>query len=310
MLYESKQAFLKARRYPPSQVNLAHILLLEGDMKAGFSLYEDRKKILGIGKKLHQPEWNGRPHKQKTLLLIHEQGLGDTIMMSRFFSGLTRYFKKVIIKVQKPLVKIMETIDPRLFIITDSDGVAFDYWCPLMSIPFRLNIDNKNKIPLSPWFKLPELKKDDKKIRVGLNWAGNPSYKYDFVRSTHLDKLEMLLKVKEVEWYSLHKGHLESEADHYNLPQPLASAKDFYDTAQFINSLDLVISTETAVPNLSAALGIPTCVLTTSDYDWRWATWYKNVYICAQEIQGNWFGPIYKALEVLNNMVLATQAKN
>ena len=73
------------------------------------------------------------------------------------------------------------------------------------------------------------------------------------------------------------------------------------DTAVVLSGLDLVISTETAVPNLSAALGIPTCILSTPDPDWRWTCWYAGVSICRQEVAGNWFGAIAGALEVIRS---------
>jgi ADP-heptose:LPS heptosyltransferase len=104
-----------------------------------------------------------------------------------------------------------------------------------------------------------------------------------------------LLEIPGVEWVSLHKGHREEEAEAFGLPQPLRSARDFYDTAVVLAGLDMVVSTETAIPNLSAALGVPTCVLTAVDYDWRWRSWFKNVTICNQEVPGNWEGAVAKA---------------
>lgn len=296
-LEESEKAFMKAGDFPPARFNIGHNKLLKDDLKNGLPLYEYRKKILGIGKEFNRPEWNGEPHRNKKLLVIHEQGLGDTIMMSRFFPQLINYFKKVIIQVQPPLLELMKTIHPELTIVADLDQVSFDYWCPIMSLPYRLKIVSVKEIPQSVWFNIPEPSENKNKLQVGINWAGNPSYKYDAIRSTHLKDLDMLLKIENVDWHSLHKGHLEFEADVYRLNQPLKSVNNFYDTAVFINGLDLVISTETAVPNLSAALGIPTCILAMKDYDWRWRSWYDCAIVCEQERQGNWYGAIYKAIE-------------
>lgn len=136
-------------------------------------------------------------------------------------------------------------------------------------------------------------------MRVGINWAGNPSYAYDHVRSTSLESFLPLLEVPGIEWVSLHRGTREHEAEAYGLPQPLRDAADFLDTARVIAGLDLVISTETAVPNLSAAMGVPTCVMCVQDVDWRWGSWYRGVTIAAQQEAGNWNGPIAAAAGAL-----------
>jgi ADP-heptose:LPS heptosyltransferase len=156
--------------------------------------------------------------------------------------------------------------------------------------------------PLAPWFAAGGERAPARgraKPRVGINWAGNPKFAQDAVRSAHLDQLELLLQVSEVEWCSLHRGHREAEAEAYGLDQPLKDAADFLDTARVIAGLDLVISTETAVPNLSAALGVPTCVLAAPDVDWRWNGWYADVTVCRQDEPGEWAQAVAQALECL-----------
>jgi len=303
---EAKNALRKSGNNVRSLFNLAQLLLLEDKLAEGLLYYEKRKEILGIGNNINKPEWDGSPQPQKRLLVVREQGLGDAILISRFYPYLKNYFKKVYIQTPKPLMRLMQTIDPDLEFIPPADKVGFDLWCLSMSLPFMLKIDAVEKIPQTPWFKIPNERPRGGKLRIGLNWAGNPAYTGDVIRSTHLKELEMLLQVKNAQWFSLHRGYREDEAQHYNLPQPLKEAKDFYDSAVFINSLDMVLSTETAVPNLSAALGITTCVLTTPDYDWRWGSWYQSAIPCPQDRHGNWYGPIYKALTVIKDRLLQT----
>jgi tetratricopeptide (TPR) repeat protein len=303
---EAKVALLKSGKNLHSLFNLGQLLLLEDKLSEGLFYYETRKKLLGIGKDINKPEWDGSPMPQKRLLVVDEQGLGDAILISRLYSYLESSFKKVFIQTQKPLLRLMQTIDTGIEFILPTDKVGFDLWCPSMSLPFLLKIDAVEKIPQAPWFNIPKDRPQGGKLRIGLNWAGNPAYSGDVVRSTHLQELEMLLQVKDAQWFSLHRGHREDEAEHYKLPQPLKDAGDFYDSAVFINSLDMVISTETAIPNLSAALGITTCVLTTPDYDWRWGSWYRSAIPCPQDRHGNWYGPIYKALSVIRDRLMHT----
>lgn len=303
----AKAAFAAAGDHPMARFNLGYVHLLENDLARGLPLLEERKRLLGIGRGLDRPEWDGLPLRDKTLLVIHEQGMGDTILMSRFFPAARERFARVVAWVQKPLERLIAAAHPEADVVSSLDGVDYDRWIAPMSLPLRLGIDAVEKIPNTPWIRVPAVASRGEKPRVGLNWAGNPRFAFDAVRSTHLDKLATLLAVGDVEWCSLHKGHLEDEAEAFGLSQPLLEARDFHDTAQIIAGLDLVISTETAIPNLSAAMGARTCVLAGADVDWRWDAWYSGVTICRQQQPGNWFGSIAAALEVIREELIAVR---
>jgi ADP-heptose:LPS heptosyltransferase len=69
---------------------------------------------------------------------------------------------------------------------------------------------------------------------------------------------------------------------------------DFADTAALIANLDLVISVDTAVAHLAAALGKPVWLLDRFDADWRWligrtdSPWYPTLRIYRQPKPGDW----------------------
>jgi Flp pilus assembly protein TadD len=306
---EAKRAFVAAGDHPMARFNLGYVHLLENDLARGLPLCEGRKKPLGIGKGLARPEWDGASHPDGTLLVVHEQGLGDTILMSRFYAILRERCARVVALVQPPLARLIAAAHPEVEVTTTLEGVSYDRWCATMSLPLLLGIDTAARIPNTPWIRLPAEDGVDAaprsgKPRIGINWAGNPRFAFDAVRSTHLAELALLLSVGDVEWCSLHKGHLEHEAEAHGLVQPLREARDFLDTARVIAGLDLVISTETAIPNLSAAMGVRTCVLAGADVDWRWGAWYPGVTICRQQSPGNWFGPLAAALEVIREELI------
>ena len=304
---EARQAFLADASFPLARFNLGYLYLQEGDLARGLPLLEVRRELLSIGSGLRKPAWTGGARPGKTLLVIHEQGLGDTILMSRFFPMLLPLFERVVFLVQKPLARLLSDAEPNLQFVTGLEGLAYDYWCPTMSLPLLLGIGSVEDIPRRPWLRVSALHAPGERPRVGINWGGNPQFAYDAVRSTHLEQLSLLLKVRDVEWVSLHKGHLEGEAEAFGLAQPLRDAGDFRDTAAVLKGLDLVISTETAVPNLSAAMGVPTCVLTTPDPDWRWSSWYAGVTICPQAVPGNWYGAVVVALEAVSRTIRSFQ---
>ena len=304
-LAEARAAFERAGDLPMARFNLGYTWLLDDDLVRGLPLCEARKELLGIGRGLARPEWDGTPCPDRTLLVIHEQGLGDTILMSRFYPRLLERAGRVVVLVQEPLERLIATVSPDIRVVTDLEGVEYDLWCATMSLPLLLGIGSVEQLPLEPWLHVPGPERRGERLRAGLNWAGNPSFAHDFVRSTHLESLRLLLEVPGVEWCSLHRGHLEHEAEAFGLPQPLREAADFHDTARVVKGLDLVVSTETAIPNLSAALGVRTCVLTSPDTDWRWRSWYAGVTVCSQDVPGDWTGPVTRALEVIRGELAA-----
>ena len=291
-LGDAKRSFEAAGDHPMARFNLGHVALLENDLERGLPLCENRRGVLRTGAGLAGEPWTGDARPDATLLVIPEQGIGDFVLMSRFLKPLADRFARVVVQAPESLVRLLRTLDPRLDVVTSLDGASWDVWAPIMSLPLLLGIRDVKDVPTEPWIRVEPSRPAGTRPRVGINWAGNPSYAYDFVRSTALENLAPLLSVQEIEWVSLHRGTREMEADRFGLAQPLRDAKDFLDTARVIAGLDMVVSTETAIPNLSSAMGVPTCVLSVEDVDWRWAAWYRNVTICAQREPGNWFGPI------------------
>lgn len=296
MLAEAKQAFDRAGDFPLARFNLGYVHLLEDDLAAGLPLCEWRKQLVDPGRGLERPEWDGQASGQR-LLVVHEQGLGDTILMSQFFVPLLERFPEVAVLVPPSVERLIAAIDPQLDVRTELGELRYDFWCGTMSLPLRLGVDRIEKIPRRPWLSVTPERPAASRPRIGVNWAGNPAFPYDRVRSTRLEVLAPLIEIPGVEWVSLHKGIREEEAESFGLPQPLREARDFHDTARVLAGLDMVVSTETAVPNLAAALGIPTCVLTAVDYDWRWRSWYEGVQICRQATPGDWPSAVAQAVQ-------------
>ena len=73
-----------------------------------------------------------------------------------------------------------------------------------------------------------------------------------------------------------------------------AGADAFRDTAAVMESLDLVITCDTATAHVAGALGRPTWVLLKRVPDWRFLLdgdrnhWYPTMRVFRQEIDGRW----------------------
>jgi ADP-heptose:LPS heptosyltransferase len=129
------------------------------------------------------------------------------------------------------------------------------------------------------------------KLRVGLVWAGNPDHNNDHNRSTSLRALSRILDL-DATFVSLQKdaspqdkAMLRERVDVIDLT---AGLTDFSETAALVSCLDLVITVDTSVAHLSAALGRPTWILLPYTPDYRWlldrddSPWYPTVRLFRQ----------------------------
>jgi hypothetical protein len=70
----------------------------------------------------------------------------------------------------------------------------------------------------------------------------------------------------------------------------------FIDTAAVMSALDLVITSDTAVAHLAAALGVPVWVVLARPCDWRWgrqgesSVFYPTARLFRQRVPGEWSG--------------------
>ena len=117
-------------------------------------------------------------------------------------------------------------------------------------------------------------------------------------------KLEELLEAfasNDFQLYSLQKEVTQEEKDlltKNNIINLSSELTDFKKTAQFIEELDFIVGCDTAVTNLSLALGKETCVLLPffADYRWGllefWTPWYSSAKLFRQENPDIWTEPI------------------
>jgi hypothetical protein len=97
-----------------ARFNLAVCYLLQGNYQQGWPAYEDRwnyQHLKGTLPNLAQPRWTGEDLSGKTILIIGEQGLGDTIQFSRFILTLKEMGAQVIMVVDAGMVGLFGPIN-------------------------------------------------------------------------------------------------------------------------------------------------------------------------------------------------------
>jgi len=296
---------------PDFHWNLALIDLLEGKFEAGWKGYESRhERSEHRPRSFPKPQWRGEPLNGARILLHSEQGLGDSLQFLRYAPMVNAAGGTVILDVPASLRRLAAQLPGVDTLTTNGQPLpAFDYHAPLMSLPlaFQTTFDS---IPAQvPYFTVPvdalqaveHLEWNDRKLRVGIVWSGNPICTEDRIRSIHLSHFQPFLGLDGCEFFSMQMGAAASQLDASELDTMQGritdlrfAIKDFADTAALITHLDLVITADTSVAHLAGALAKPTWTLIPFSPDWRWlleredSPWYPTMRLFRQPTFGDW----------------------
>jgi tetratricopeptide (TPR) repeat protein len=319
--------------HPGARYNLALTQLRTGNFAQGWANYEVRwqfREVHPRPRRFAQARWNGeaaRAGGRPIVLLIYaEQGLGDTLQFLRYLPMVAERGFRIVLEVQKPLVRLlrpwMGKIGGRLAVYGEVLP-KFDLHCPLMSLPAvfgttvatvpaaipYLTADAAMAEPRAvelgadePWCSRQQAEDGPvagrRELRVGLAWAGNPSYRADRERSARLETFLPLLELENVRWVSLQKGESAGQIAEVGpgvrIYDGCSRDEDFADTAALVAGLDLVVTTDTAVAHLAGAMGKPLWLLLPWQSDWRWmqkretTPWYPQARLFRQRAAGEW----------------------
>ena len=253
-----------------------------------------------------QPLWRGDAPLEGRSILVHaEQGFGDTLQFCRYVSLLNKRGAEVVLEVQPAMRALAATLRTPVRVIAAGEPLPpTNFHVPLLSLPLAFGT-RLQTIPAEVPYLHPDpqcvqqwqASLGDKRLpRVGLAWAGNPAHRNDHNRSLSLETLLPLLD-HQVEWISLQKAVPVRDFDAL-AAAPLrrfeSGLADFADTAALMQSLDLVISVDTAVAHLAGALGRPVWILLAAPAEWRWlrgrddSPWYPSARLFRQTRPGEW----------------------
>lgn len=328
---EAFEAFRQALRihpdHPGARTNRAQTNLILGNFEHGWREYEWRWQD---GHQVHDvkgPRWNGKASLKGKRLLVHaEQGLGDTIQFVRYLELLKDQGATIILRVQPALAQLLSDYPfAEVVIQNDSALPAFDFHIPLLSLPHAL-YNRHPGIPCahhylfaapekvsgwSEWLqrKTIETSTDkNKTLKVGLCWSGSMHHLNDVNRSMKLAQWKTLLE-QHCTFISLQKemrdADQETLASYPEIMNAGEAFTNFADTAGLLCNLDLVITVDTSVAHMSAALGIPTWILLPEPADWRWmrertdSPWYPCVRLFRQSVRGEWASVIDQVSQAL-----------
>jgi tetratricopeptide (TPR) repeat protein len=327
--------------------NRARLRLLNGDWAQGWPEYEWRWQTKECSVwSFPQPRWDGSPLAGRTILLLAEQGLGDTVHFIRYAPLVKQQGGTVIVECQPALMRLLANaagID--LLVARGWPLPAFDTHASLLSLPALLHTTIAT-VPAAVPYLLADMELAEywqrklsdvgcamsgvgsmsefrgpksgvgrigfdighrtsdigRGFRIGISWQGNPAFIGDRKRSIELAHFAPLAQVPSVQLISLQKGPGTEQVAKLGARFPVLDLSErldetagaFMDSAAVMETLDLVITSDTAIAHLAGALGIPVWVALCWVPDYRWmlqredSPWYPTMRLFRQTRRGHW----------------------
>jgi tetratricopeptide (TPR) repeat protein len=283
----------------------AFTLLKLGRLQEGFAEYEKRLVLEPmLRRNFKKPKWRGELFQNKTILLYSEQGLGDTFQFIRYARFVKERGGKVIVECPRTLMEVVASGEGIDEVIAQGGKLPdFDIQASLMSLPSVFGTTLESLPAERQYLSAPAREssgfafKPTTDLRIGIAWKAGHDDVGAHNRNVPLGQFIQLLQIPGISFYSLQVPSPEELQPFYsaNLVYDLGSKlRTFGDTANAIENLDLIISVDTALVHLGAALGKPTWILLPYASEWRWlqagdhSPWYPTVRLFRQNRPMHW----------------------
>lgn len=301
-----------------THILLSEVLLAQGRYAEAWPEFEWRRQhpgLLQLSERHPAPEWGGEMLSAgATLLLWAEQGYGDMFQFARFIPPLAERLRgvKVILACPESIHGVMKRIHGINEVKASGANPAEPHkQTALLSVPLHLAATaSEVRIPVPYLCAAPEaaarfgaMLGKSAVSRVGLVWKSG--------RHPRLGKAELARNAgRDIDFEAfagaLPRGrlrYLALQLEHGLDSQHFAAAgvedwseqlRDFDDTAALLANLDLIVTVDTAMAHLAAAMGRSVWVLCKFDACWRWtkalpsSDWYPRTQRLFQHRPGDW----------------------
>jgi len=330
---EYKYALKIDNKHIDALYNLGLTYLKNKNFDQGWPLYEKRLELseylLSYNIKEFQKLTNNLSIKNKSLLILSEQGLGDEIFFSRMIKKFKDTEAKITCLVDTRLVKLFQrSFDSIHFISKDVaiETITYDYAISFGSLGYFLNYKPNNeksylvsnKEGALPFKKI--IKKRNSKYICGISWkSANP--KLGEAKSITLEKLLPLLNMPNTTYINLQYGNIKDEINFiknkYHIDiinfDEINYYKDIDTVVSLIDVCDFVISTSNITAHLSGALNKNTYLVLpyANAKIWYWhegqgsSMWYPTIKLFSQTYPNNWDTVITELSENLKSIYYA-----
>ncbi len=302
---DQAEAILRTMEQDPrAQYNLGWHDLRHGDFRKGMEGL-DKGRWIGVHGSPSIPGklWRDEPLNGKTLLLRSEGGLGDQICNFRFAEMFQNRGARVVVSCAPSLAQIFS--QHGVFTVAEeaTPFIHYDYWVPAMSAAYMLGFDY-GTLPGKPYLRAQQRPRDDR-LRIGLRWGGNVNQKdIEPTRKLPVDQLLAATAHINADLFSFQR-----DADLVDFPGTdlQDDLKSWEETAEWLSSMDLLVTSCTSVAHLAGALGVETWILAPIMPYYTWAmpgertAWYESVRLFRQTACGNWGSALHDVKLALIN---------
>jgi tetratricopeptide (TPR) repeat protein len=304
-------------------IETAHALnlLFAGQFRPGLKHFEARFRYkLKHFLTYPYPQWSGEPGK--TLYLVADQGLGDTLSFARFVRAAVARCKFVYIGTQKELIRLFKASFqdlPNIEVVTPNamGWPPADCWSTFVSLPTALDL-SEDEIRNQPQIKIPPFaptsmtwKAEKRRLHIGVAWRGSTASDIDHHRSFPVHHLLDLYKIPGVQLYSLQADQRGEDVHAIGGAALIRDLRPFIidvaDTCAILQHLDLVVTVESALGHIAGACGTRTIIpYSALGHDYRLGRrgehiiWYPKHSVVQQKRAGDWdetFGRVVRVVE-------------
>jgi len=309
------RALSHAPEYQKALLGKSLALIALGEYREGWRLYETclgNRDTRGPNPFAAVKPWDGKPARDKHLLIWSEQGFGDALHFIRYAELCKKRVGKVSVLCPKPLARLFKALPFIDDAFVETGERSFDEHVPMMSLPHLFDTVLETVPAAVPYLRVdPEIQaKWAAKfagvtgMKVGLVWAGGiregnlNANRIDRQRSVELERMRPWLDLQGARFYNLQKDKPAEQIATLGLADRLTDfmgeVADFADTAAIVQNLDLVITVDTSMAHLAGGLAKPVWILSRYNACWRWLQnrptnpWYPTARIFGQPTLGDW----------------------
>jgi tetratricopeptide (TPR) repeat protein len=333
--------------FPEARRNRSYIWLTRGEFERGWPEHEWRLRCAELLLlPVNSPRWTGEDLDGRSILLLSEQGLGDTLQFIRFARLVKERKGRVVVACPKPLIRLAARI-PGVDRVVDWKSALpeCDLHAPLLSLPAILGTTVAS-LPAEPYLSVDAatvekwrpivaralrrresagVMRPDSAFTIGIAWQGNKDHKGDHWRSFPLTHFAHLAKLSGVRLISLQKGdgagQLTDLAGRFpvgKLTRQYKSRKDrrdFLDTAAVMSQLDLVVTPDSSLAHLAGGLGVRVWVPLSTVGEWRWlfdrddSPWYPTMRLFRQTTFDDWASVFKRMADVLSQELTTARSR-
>jgi tetratricopeptide (TPR) repeat protein len=287
---------------PIAATDYAFCLAYQGKWRASLSYYEQRFDHFGPSEALVQTfgeRWDGSESLDgRDVLVWMEQALGDQLQYARFLPLLQgRYPEGNITVAVHPSMRRFFEASMAVNVVEKWQAKRKDVWIPSMSLPYLLDL---HSIPGPAGISFNETMPLEGDKKIGICWQGSFNHPDDDFRSMNVELLRPLAELPGVKLYNLQHDLSCDFAE-------LVPINHFLDLARLVNSLDAVVSVDSAPAHLAGVLGKKCFLMLSWKADSRWSyqgertDWYPTHELIRQDTMGDWAGVVATVIQLVNN---------